>query len=117
MVNGVPITLDRERYLRFDWNRLCQLEDRLGMGLGRAIMLGRYEANLLRLLVWAGLLHEEPKLTVERAGELIQLYLEGGGSLEELNRKINEALAATKLFKAESNEASEPVPFPSESGP
>ncbi|MCX7934949.1 MAG: hypothetical protein N3A66_06790 [Planctomycetota bacterium] len=52
----------------------------------------------LRVLLWGGLKHAEKGLTLQRAGLLMQEYLETGGSLGELAAKIGEAIKASKIM-------------------
>lgn len=94
MINSVAIELDKPRRLRFDVNALADLEEHLGVGIGKVM---EQEANfrLLRALLWAGLKWEEPRLTIERAGALIQDYLARGGDLDALAQKLISALLET----------------------
>lgn len=112
MINSVAIELDKPRRLRFDVNALADLEEHLGVGIGKVM---EQEANfrLLRALLWAGLKWEERGLTVERAGSLIQNYLSNGGDLEALATTLIEALHATSgLFtgRGDSEAAEDPKP-------
>lgn len=61
--------------LRFTTNSLCELEDKLGMGINQiAAQLADRDKMRVRMMVavvWAGLLDRQPSTTVEQAGELI----------------------------------------------
>lgn len=79
-----PIQLDKKRNLRFDFNALCELEEHVNLTeLGGK----NFRMKDLRAILWAGLLHESPELTIEDAGELID-YAE---SLEGIATVVGEA--------------------------
>lgn len=71
---GWPIVLDKPRRLLFDLNALIALQEQTGKnmlsGEGWA-QFGEPDPAQMRLLIWAGLLHEDPELTLEAAGALI----------------------------------------------
>lgn len=97
MSRGVIINLDRERKLRYTINSLIELEQAIGGPLGG--MLGnRTGLRMIRALVWVGLKHEQKGLTEDRVGELLQDYLNQGGSLESLGEKITEALKMSGIL-------------------
>lgn len=59
-----------QRRLRFDLNALAEIEDRLQLD-GITEVFGRLEKGsikTLRVLLWAGLLHEAPDLTEREVG-------------------------------------------------
>ena len=89
---AVPITLDHERHLRFDFNALADLEQALGYSLAAMPAIDALGIRAVRAFVWAGLSHEDPKLTPRDAGDLLQTYLDAGGSFDELGAKLTEAL-------------------------
>lgn len=115
---SVLVTLDRERHLRFTVNSLADLEQHLGTGLGGLVLSGRVGIQMLRGFVWAGLKHEDAKLTVVHAGDLLQRYLDQGGDLEQLAGQINEAMALAGFGGPAAKEQAEPAvgdgprPFP-----
>lgn len=67
----VSLRLDRERTLLLNLNALCKAEEVTGMNLivGEVIFTS---LRVMRALLWAGLLHEDPTLTIEEAGDLIE---------------------------------------------
>jgi len=94
----VSIRLDRVRTLKYDLNALAEFEEAAGRSMFdmfRALQEKRetFGVRTARLLLWAGLLHEDPSLTVRQAGDLVKWL---GDSLEEqleqLMEKINEAM-------------------------
>jgi hypothetical protein len=71
---GIAITLDRPRTLRFDFNALVAL----GEATGKNPLQGEFwrtfdEPKTQRAALWAALLHEDKALTLEQAGNLIDL--------------------------------------------
>lgn len=91
--HAVQIQLDVPRHLLFDINALCSFEaltKRPIQSLERAGDVGLLES---RALLWAGLLHELPKLTPEEAGEMI-----GSAPGEALGDKL--AYIADKVREA-----------------
>lgn len=68
-IKTVPITLDRERLLGYNFNSVAALEKACGHSPFSEEFWAGMGPIKLRLLVWAGLLHEEPALTLEQVGE------------------------------------------------
>jgi hypothetical protein len=75
----ITVRLDRVRTLRFDFNALAEFEDAMGVSMIYAFQSFGDQGNgpdvsmkAVRAMLWAGLLHEEPKLTLRRAGELLE---------------------------------------------
>jgi hypothetical protein len=81
----------RERNLRYDYNALCDLEEKAKVGIPK--LMDEYAGfNTLRLLIWAGNKHENRGLTLDMVGLWIQEYLQDGGQLEDLYGKVTEEL-------------------------
>ncbi len=85
----VIIELDRPRMLKFTTNALCELEDLFGLPVDKwgEVPNG---LNTLRLMLYAGLKHEDPSITIEKAGDLIDL----AESVQAVADKIAEAMTA-----------------------
>jgi len=73
------IRLDKTRTLRYDFNALAEFEEKAGLPITEAVRSFQNEEGdprvsfkTIRLLLWAGLLHEEPDLTVRKAGNLFE---------------------------------------------
>ncbi|MBA4542887.1 hypothetical protein H1164_08230 [Thermoactinomyces daqus] len=81
----VSVNLDKPRKLKYTFNAFCELED-AGMDLMQ-LQDGKVKFKDIRLLLWAGLLHELPDLTVEEAGEMIDQ-----GELKEISEAVAEAI-------------------------
>src|SRR5690606_18855848 len=87
-----------ERRLRFDINALADAEMQLGMGLGR-FMQQEATFAVLRVLLWAGLKWQDRRMTLERAGTILQQHIAGGGGLEAAGTTVTEAIMTSGLFR------------------
>lgn len=65
----------------FDKSMLLAYTNRTGGGLGS-----------IRALFWGALLYYQKNISKDRAGNLIQAFLESGGSMCELETKIRKAM-------------------------
>lgn len=84
----IPLRLDRERTLVISFNALCQAEEVTGINF----LMGEFtfsSVRVMRALVWAGLIHEDPNLTLPEVGDLIE---EAGA--DKVARVIIDAFAA-----------------------
>ncbi|SMO48822.1 gene transfer agent family protein [Melghirimyces algeriensis] len=82
----VQIELDRPRRLKYDMNALTELEDALDRPVTQLNdqSIGIKE---LRALLWAGLIHEDRELTLEGAGELVEME-----NIQTVSEKVTEAM-------------------------
>lgn len=99
----IPIELDRTRRLRFDMNALAALEEN-GLNVFDDETLANLERlvkspSRIRLFVWAGLLHEDPELTLQQVGALIA----GDGFLPAMNAVAASLEQALPKADAEGN--------------
>lgn len=119
MSKGTAITIgDEERHLRFDMNALAEIEERLDIELRP----GAIEEDLIalaakpmrlattaRVILWAGLIHENKELTLEEVGSWVDFQNVGDvmqGFFEQLPEMSPEAEESvrTALGTSESNE-------------
>lgn len=85
----IPIELDKSRTLLFDLNAFAELEDKFG-SLDQAFQqMQKGSVKATRTLLWAGLLHEDEKLTERQVGAMISLT-----NVERIMEQITEALTA-----------------------
>lgn len=86
-MSAVPVTLDVPRKIRFDMNALAELEDRYGspQKAFEALQNGSFKA--VRFLLWAGLIHEDEKLTERQVGAMLTMQ-----NLGEVIDRIGEAI-------------------------
>jgi len=64
------IELDKPRTLRYDLNALCAIEEATGKPIAEALSAGS-SFSAMRVIIWAGLKHEDPALTVEAVGAMV----------------------------------------------
>lgn len=67
----VPLRLDRDRTLVLSFNALCRAEEVTGCNF----LMGEVtfsSIRVMRALVWSGLLYEDPTLTLEEVGDMIE---------------------------------------------
>lgn len=110
----VHITLDKPRKLRFRHRDLADLEEQSGKGLLQ--LMTSTTMHGVRLLLNYGLRHQDTKMTPEKASDLIDVWIEKGGTLAGLNDKILDGLRVagfwsdrtdTKAPEEEKNESAE----------
>ena len=86
----VEIVLDKPRNLRYDFNALSEIEDKLGVPLTE-IGTKATSAKAIRSILWIGLKHEDKALTEEQVGAMVDI-----GNLDEVQKKLGEALSGGK---------------------
>lgn len=101
----IEIELDKTRRLRFRHNDLADLEVASGKGL--AELMGGMSFQAIRMLLSYGLRWKDTQMTPFRAGDLIDVWIENGGTLESLTEKILDALRASG-FLADKKAPEEP---------
>jgi hypothetical protein len=85
----IPIELDKMRHLRFTWKAIVDLEKKEGKGYPYILLEGGI--NALILLLWAGLKTEDPTLTYDKTGDLIEGWMQDK-PLSELEEVVLKAL-------------------------
>lgn len=66
------IMLDRERTLRYDFNALIEIEEKVGISPDE-LMGRKLSMKEIRTLLWAGLVHEDTELTEVEVGAMIDM--------------------------------------------
>jgi hypothetical protein len=111
-MRGIEILLDRPRHLIFDINAIAEFEERASKGIGQ--MLQNQSIAAIRLALWVGLKTEDRTMTPERAGDVLQRYLdqyEGAGEpLQYVVERINQALVRSGIIKKATPEGNESEP-------
>lgn len=88
---GVKITLDRERTLKFDLNALCILQDKFDNLEQAFVGIGDRDFKTIRTLVYAVLAHEEDESFSEKdAGSLVTMQ-----NIAQVAEALGEALSAS----------------------
>jgi hypothetical protein len=103
-MNYVNIELDKPRRLKFDYNAICEAEDKAGMGIIDMMKEENFGFRSIRALMYAGLRWEQRNLTVEMAGQLLQSYIAKEGTMAEIAGIITEAIFASGLFGRQKEE-------------
>lgn len=105
----LEIELDgKTRLLRFDFNAVSELEERLGRGIIAVLTKEQIGFNMTRTLYWVGLKWKDRGLTVERTGQMLQKEVENGKSLDNLMEPVVNALMKSGLLgKVEDGEDTE----------
>lgn len=92
MKKFITIKADKSRNLRYTFNSLMILEEQLDKPITE--IGNNISFKDINLLVWCGLIHEEPTLTREQAGDIIDSCIENDG-LQSLIQNVGQALSAT----------------------
>ena len=100
VVPMIEIELDRKRLLDFDLNALAAAEKAMTefwgtrTTMGGVLTEGTIGAADTRAMIWGGLIHEDPELTLEQVGAMVHidnlLYAQG---------KLMESLTAQGIVK------------------
>src|SRR3990172_6239048 len=108
MPKSVPIEIDNKtRNLRYDMNAISDLEDRIKTSIFSLLGSERIGFGSTRQLLWAGLRHEDKGLTLEKAGDILQRYIEAGASLASVNGSIMKALEIAGVWATGSEDETE----------
>ncbi len=83
----VEILLDKPRTLFFTLNSFIELEDMYGSFAATMKLMEEGSMKAIRAILWAGLIHEDPSLTPESVGGMIDFR-----ALGEITAKLHEAI-------------------------
>lgn len=78
-----------ERELKYDLNAMAEMEDRYGSVDAAFEALDSNSIKAVRFILWVGLIHEDPSLTEQKVGSLIDMQY-----LQELMGTLGEAFSA-----------------------
>jgi hypothetical protein len=107
-MNDVPVTLDRERRIRYGIRDLRDLERVTQKPVGDVMRdFTNIGAEALSTILWAGLKHEDGKLTIDRTLDLVDKYIEKGQEISDLRTAINQALLLSGYFGKRPKEQTE----------
>lgn len=95
-----PLELDRPRHLLFNNAAKIAFEEATGLSaLDPVALFGKkWSQRTLNGLLWAGLRHEDPELTLEQVGELLDEHRD---RLREIVKAISDAWVASLPAKKE----------------
>ena len=90
------VTINNKEFtMHYTVNSLCALEDRTGMSIDR-LMDRQFSAT--RFLLWAGLMEEQPELSIKDVGAMINDCIAAGDSLEDIVDLCAEGLREAGFF-------------------
>lgn len=104
VAGGVTITLDRERVMILDFNAMVLIEEQTGKSTMDPAFWASFPATAKDLVVflWAALKQDDPDLTLEQAGALIN-----SANVGDLTAALN-ATKAESLVSAGDGEVADP---------
>ena len=102
---AVKITLTDgvERTIKFTLNAMAELEDRYGSVEEAFKQLDNNSIKAVRCILWAGLIHEDPDLTEQQVGNLIDIQY-----MQELMASLGDAFDADMPEPEKLHETAEP---------
>ena len=90
VVKSISINLDKERHLRFNMNAMVKFEEVSGKSLLSGLNTANLSVTDLRALLWACLIHEDKKLTLDQVGEMISL-----DNLQEVTQAVTQTMSSS----------------------
>ena len=101
----IKITLNDgvERTIKFTLNALAELEDRYGSVDEAFKQLDNNSIKAVRCILWAGLIHEDPELTEQQVGNLIDIQY-----MQELMASLGDAFDADMPVAEKLPDSAEP---------
>ena len=102
--------------LKYDFNAIADIEEKSGQGMSKIFSTDMMGLHTIRLLVWAGLKHEDPGITTQRAGMIIRDLMNEGSDLEVVMELIADALSKSGVFPKDTFSETENPTQPEKSG-
>lgn len=93
----IYLELDKRRKFVFDMNGLCTAEEKLGKSVFKCVNWKDLGVRDLRLLLWAGLLGEDPSLSIEDIGKMFHSH-NVAFVIKEIQTLVETALEAAMPF-------------------
>lgn len=84
----IIVDLDRPRKLVYDLNAFAEMEDAYGSVDEAIVVMEKGSIKAVRFMLWAGLVSDDPTLTVQDVGALVGL-----ADLGELAEHMNDAMS------------------------
>lgn len=89
----------KTRILKYDYNAVCEIEERTGKGITAILTEGGLGFNSVRLFLWAGLKWKIPGIQPQQVGQWLQHAAEEGKQPMAFLEPIMVALKRAKLLK------------------
>ena len=99
----ITLTDGVERTIKFTLNAMAELEDRYGSAEEAFKQLDNNSIKAVRCILWAGLIHEDPDLTEQQVGNLIDIQY-----MQELMASLGDAFDADMPEAEKLPESTEP---------
>lgn len=112
------VRLDRERRLKYRITDLRELTRRLGnIGVRQLLeRLGDMDLDCMVNTLHVGLRHEEPKMRMDRAEELLQIAVDQDGSMQPVMEAIVDALKNSGVIGDPKQRGNAPSPETNQPG-
>lgn len=97
----MPVQIDlggETRFLKYSFGAIRQMEREAGAGVAKLLSADRQGFDTMCLLIWAGLRHENKRLTPDQVEKWLDAYLEAGGTFEALSILVTQALIESKVL-------------------
>ena len=100
VVEPVEIHFDQTRRLLFNLKALRALDRVMGeQGIQKSLeLIQALNFTTLERALWAGLLHEEPHLTVANVSKRLDKFVDDGGDVSELFTGAYKAITESRVF-------------------
>lgn len=95
----VPIQLDKMRNFRYGMKALELIEDNLNTPISK-IDFNNLSMKQLKIVIWAGLVHEDKELTPDRIYDLIDEYSDLQTVTKAMAKAIEEAFGKNSMRAA-----------------
>ena len=92
----VPVKMDKERTFRYNYDAFELIEETLGTPFA-SLKVEQLRLKELKVIIWAGLVHEDPELKLEDVGPLI----DEAESIQYVAEKMNEAVTLSMQGKSQ----------------
>lgn len=89
----------KARLLKFDFNAVCEIEERTGKGVGAIFTEQHVGFNTVRLFLWAGLKWKIPGLQPQQVGQWLQEEAEKGKQPMTYLEPVMVALKRAKILR------------------
>ena len=97
-----PVKLDKMRNFRYGMKAISLIEKKLGKPIGKVDMENLTMEDTA-VMIWAGLVHEDKDLTLEKVMDLVDEYSDVQTVLETMGKAFQGAFNQGKAEKKEKN--------------
>lgn len=92
--------------LKYDFNAICEMENVSDMGIMEIINSNKITYTL-RLMLWGGMLKENPKITLVDAGDKINELINSGKTMNDIIKVVFKALEKGGILKNNKDQSEE----------